>query len=623
MNNPSLPPGDDDEELVQLDDDAVGRGLRNSVIAVVVLAVLGGGAFFVLRSKPAPAKAQVTRLAAPVAPDRPVAKVPDARFTDITASAGITFRHENGAYGEKLLPETMGGGVAFLDFDGDGATDLLFVNSTQWPGKLAPGAKPATAALYKNDGRGKFTDVTAGSGLDVPLYGMGVATGDHDNDGRPDLLITTVGGARLFHNDGGGKFTDVTAAAGVGGDAKDWSTAAAFFDMDNDGDLDLYVASYVRWSPEIDAQVGYKIDGTHRAYGPPMNFQGAFPHLYRNDGGGKFTDISSAAGVQVKNPGTGVPIAKTLGVAVIDVDGDGWLDLAVANDTVQNLMFRNRRDGTFEEIGALSGFAFDNYGNTRGAMGIDACRFTQDGKIGFAIGNFANEMTALCVAQPSPAGGGSGHPLFSDESLSWGIGGPSRDPLKFGIFFFDYDLDGRADLLSINGHLEEEISKVQHGQRYRQPAQLFWNAGDAGFVTATPAQTGPDLFKPAVGRGSAYADIDGDGDLDIIATQVAGPPMLLRNDRPLGNHHVRLKLVGTRSNRDALGATVKITAGGRSQWREVMSSKSYLSASELPVTFGLGTIDKVESVEILWPGGTKQTLTHVAIDTLTVVEQPK
>ena len=352
-----------------------------------------------------------------------------------------------------------------------------------------------------------------------------------------------------------------------------------------------------------------------------MNFQGAFPHLYRNDGGGKFTDLSAAAGVQVKNPSTGVPLAKTLGVAVMDVDGDGWLDLAVANDTVQNLMFRNKHDGTFEEVGALSGFAFDSYGNTRGAMGIDACRFTKDGKIGFAIGNFANEMTALCVAQPVP--GGSTHPLFADESLAWGIGGPSRDPLKFGIFFFDYDLDGRADLLSANGHLEEEISKIQHGQRYQQPAQLFWNAGDAGFAAAAAEHAGPDLFRPIVGRGSAYADLDGDGDLDVVFTQVAGPPMLLRNDQSLGNHFVRLKLVGTKSNRDALGASVKLTVNGQPQWREVMTTKSYLSASELPVTFGLGKSAKVDAVEITWPGGTKQTLADVPVDKLTVVEQPR
>ena len=620
MNNPDQRP-DDHDELVQADDAAVGRGFRYSLLALVALAALAAGAYLVLRPKPVAPKTQVTQLAAPVAADRPVAQVPTAKFTDITGAAGITFRHENGAYGEKLLPETMGGGVAFLDYDGDGAPDLLFVNSTQWPGKLPPGAKPATAALYHNDGHGKFTEVTAGSGLDVPLYGMGVATGDYDNDGRPDVLITTVGGARLFHNEGLGKFTDVTVAAGVAGDPKDWSTAAIFFDLDNDGDLDLYVASYVRWSPEIDAQVGYKIDGTHRAYGPPMNFQGAFPHLYRNDGHGKFTDISAASGVQVKNSSTGVPVAKTLGVAVMDVDGDGWLDLAVANDTVQNLMFRNRHDGTFEEIGALSGFAFDSYGNTRGAMGIDACRFTKDGKIGFAIGNFANEMTALCVAQPAP--GGSAHPLFADESLSWGIGGPSRDPLKFGIFFFDYDLDGRADLLSVNGHLEEEISKIQHGQKYQQPAQLFWNAGDAGFAIAGAEQAGSDLFKAIVGRGSAYADIDGDGDLDVVFTQIAGPPVLLRNDQSLGHHFVRLKLVGAKANHDALGASVKLTANSQPQWREVMTSKSYLSASELPVTFGLGKSDRVDSIEITWPGGMKQTLGSVPIDQLTLVEQPR
>ncbi|HTH49569.1 MAG TPA: CRTAC1 family protein [Candidatus Limnocylindria bacterium] len=620
MKNSDQRPEDQDE-LVQPDDAAVGRGFRNSAFVLAVFVTLGTSLFLMFRPKPVAPKIQVTKLAAPVTADRPVAQAPVAKFTDITVSSGVAFRQENGAYGDRLLPETMGGGVAFLDFDGDGASDLLFINSTQWPGRLAPGGRAATAALYHNDGHGNFTDVTVGSGLDVPLYGMGVATGDYDNDGRPDVLITMVGGARLFHNEGGGRFTDMTAMAGVGGDAKDWSTAAVFFDLDNDGDLDLYVANYIRWSPEIDAQVGYKIDGTHRAYGPPMNFQGAFPHLYRNDGHGKFTEISAAAGVQVKNPSTGVPIAKTLGVAVMDIDGDGWLDLAVANDTVQNLMFRNRHDGTFEEIGALSGFAFDSYGNTRGAMGIDACRFTKDGKIGFAIGNFANEMTALCVAQSTP--GGNGHPLFADESLSWGIGGPSRDPLKFGIFFFDYDLDGRADLLSVNGHLEEEISKIQHGQKYQQPAQLFWNAGDAGFAVVGAEHAGADLFQPIVGRGSATADIDGDGDLDVVFTQVAGLPLLLRNDQALGNHFVRLKLVGTVSNRDGLGASVKLTVNGQSQWREVATAKSYLSASELPVTFGLGKADKVDAIEITWPGGAKQTLASVPLDRLTVIEQPR
>ncbi|MBN8248122.1 MAG: CRTAC1 family protein [Verrucomicrobia bacterium] len=620
MKTPDPRP-DDSEELVYADDATVGRAFRISLILLVVLVVVGAGAYIWLRPKKAAPKAQVTPLAAPVAAARPVEPAPQVPFADITAPAGITFRHANGAFGEKLLPETMGSGVAFFDADGDGDSDLLFVNATDWPGRPGSGAKPPTSALYRNEGGGRFTDITAGSGLDVPLYGMGAATGDYDNDGRTDVLLTTVGGARLFHNEGGGKFRDVTAAAGVGGDPRDWSTAAAFFDLDNDGDLDLFVGNYVQWSRDIDAQVGYKIDGTQRAYGPPMNFRGAFPRLYRNEGGGRFTDISAASGVQVKNPSTGVPMAKTLGVAPMDVDGDGWMDLAVANDTVQNLMFRNRHDGTFEEVGALSGFAFDSYGNVRGAMGIDGCRFTKDGKIGFAIGNFANEMTALCVAQDTP--GGTAHPLFSDEAIAWGIGGPSRDPLKFGIFFFDYDLDGRPDLLSVNGHLEEAIGKIQNGQQYQQPAQLFWNAGDAGFTPVTAGQSGPDLFRPIVGRGSAYADVDGDGDLDAVFSQVAGAPLLLRNDQALGNHFVRLKLVGTRSNRDAVGARIKLTAGGQTQWRDVASTRSYLSASELPVTFGLGKADRVESVEILWPSGVRQILTDVPVDRLTVIEEPK
>lgn len=603
------------------DDAVVGRAFRFSAVALVVLLVLGVVGYRILKPRKVAPETRVTRLAAPVTAEKPAAPVPTAEFTDITASAGIDFRHENGAYGEKLLPETMGSGVAFLDFDSDGDSDLLLVNSTSWPGHSTSGSKPSTAGLYRNDGPGKFTNVTAGSGLDVPLYGMGVTTGDYDNDGRSDVFISTVGGGRLFHNEGKGKFVDVTETAGVGGDPKDWSTAATFFDLDNDGDLDLFVGNYVRWSRDIDAQVGYKIDGTHRAYGPPMNFEGAFPRLYRNDGGGKFTDISAASGVQAKNSSTGLPMSKTLGVSAMDVDGDGWMDLAVANDTVQNLMFRNRHDGTFEEVGALSGFAFDSYGNVRGAMGIDACRFTKDGKIGFAIGNFANEMTALCVAQDTPGGGS--HPLFADEAIAWGIGGPSRDPLKFGIFFFDYDLDGRPDLLSANGHLEEEIGKIQNGQRYQQPAQLFWNAGDSGFTAVQPDKAGSDLFRPLVGRGSAYADVDGDGDLDVVFTQTGGAPLLLRNDQSLGNHFVRFKLVGTQSNRDALGARVKLTAGGQSQWRDVTATRSYLSASELPVTFGLGAASKVDQVEITWPGGKKQTLTDVPVDRLTVVEEPK
>jgi hypothetical protein len=617
MKQANPPPPEEQEELVQQDDAAISRGLRISLVGLVVLAALGGGAFALLKPKKSAGPVKVTQVSAPeAAPTNAVARVPAIRFTDVTAAAGISFRHQNGAYGDKLLPETMGSGVAFADLDGDGAPELLFVNSTQWPGKLPAGTKAATSTLYRNDGKGHFTEATAGSGLDVPLYGMGVALGDYDGDGRTDVFISSVGGGHLFHNEGSLKFREVTASAGVAGDPKDWSTASAFFDLDNDGDLDLFVGNYVRWSPVIDRDVGYTLVGVGRAYGPPMNFQGAFPHLYRNDGDGKFTDISGTSGVQVKNTSTGVPLAKTLGVAPFDYNGDGWMDLVIANDTTQNLLLENQRNGTFKEVGALAGVAFDSYGNTRGAMGVDTARFTREGKAAIGIGNFANEMTAFYVAQ----GDGT---LFTDEAISWGIGPASRLLLKFGFFFFDYDLDGRSDVLTCNGHLEEEITKVQASQSYRQPAQLFWNAGDSGLINVTAQQSGSDLFKPAVGRGSAFADMDGDGDLDVVMTEVGGSPMLLRNDQAIGNHHVRFKLVGAKSNRDAIGAWVKVTAGGESQWRQVMPAKSYLSASEFEVTFGLGPNTKIDAAEVIWPSGAKQIIADMGIDRRNVVQESR
>lgn len=618
MNSrPQSPPPEHDEELVQTDDRVIGRAVRYSVLVLVLVALVGGGAFWWLRRPAAKGPERKTAIAAPQAAGRPKAEVPAAKFTDVTAASGIRFAHFSGAEGEKLLPETMGGGVAFLDFDNDGDQDLFFVNGAPWPWAKNPPAKKPTHSLFRNEGGGKFTDVTAGSGLDVTSYGMGAACGDFDNDGLTDILISNVGRNLLFRNLGGGKFQDVTAAAGVGGDDKEWSSAGAFFDYDRDGDLDLYVASYVRWSRDIDFEVGFKLDGVNRAYGPPMNFQGAFPYLYRNDGGGKFTDVTAAAGVQVKNPASGVPAAKSLGLAPVDVNDDGWMDLIVANDTVQNFLFTNRHDGTFAEAGALAGVAFDSYGNTRGAMGIDTARHRNDAALGVGIGNFANEMTALYVSQ---AGGG-----FADEAIPEGIGPASRLPLKFGLLFLDYDLDGWPDLLTANGHLEEEITKIQQSQSYRQPAQLFWNAGagPGGFLAVGPDKAGGDLFKPLVGRGSAYADMDGDGDLDVVIVQADGPPLLLRNDQSLGHNWVRLKLQGTKSNRDAIGAWAEVKSGGVTQRKQVMPTKSYLSQSELPLTFGLGNADKIESVTIHWPDGTKQAVQpeKVAINRQTQVVQ--
>ena len=600
------------------DDARIGRVFRWSAAVWTALAILVAGGIWWINRSSEPRPVRQTSLTAPEASTSAQAEVPVARFTDVTASSGITFSHFNGAYGEKLLPETMGGGVAFFDFDGDGDQDLLFVNGTHWPSKIgAPGEIPPTAALYRNDGHGRFDDVTRGSGLDVSMFGMGVAVGDYDNNGLVDVFITGVNESRLFHNGGGGKFTDVTARAGVAGATNDWSTSAAWIDYDNDGDLDLFVCHYVRWSKAIDLEVGYKIDGITRAYGPPMNFEGTMPSLFRNEGGGKFVDVSAASGIQVKNPSTGRPMAKSLAVAPVDVDNDGWIDIVVANDTVQNFLFRNRRDGTFEEIGSRSGIAFDAYGMARGAMGIDAARFRNDEALGIAIGNFANEMNALYVSQRDAL-------LFADEAITEGVGPASRLLLKFGLFFFDYDLDGRQDVLTANGHLEEEIQKFQQSQRYRQPAQLFWNRGaspGAGFVPVPEEKSGSDLLKPIVGRGSAFADMDGDGDLDVVLTQIGAPPLLLRNDQVLKHSWLRFQLIGLKSNRDGIGAWVKIRTGNQVLSRQVMPAKSYLSQSELPVTVGLGAAARVDEVTVVWPGKQAQKVTDWRLNGLTVVRQ--
>lgn len=619
------------EELAHHDDAVIGRAFRWSFFLIAIIAMIAIAFVLVLKRKPAQAATKMTQVTAPVTRNTSHIAVPRARFTDVTQNAGIDFVHSNGAMGDKLLPETMGGGVAFFDFDNDGDQDLLFVNSTFWPDRIPAGQPLPTTALYKNAGHGRFEDVTAGSGIDVSFYGMGAAIGDFDNDGFPDVFISAVGENRLFKNLGDGKFADVTDSAGVAGAAREWSTACAWIDYDNDGDLDLLVANYVRWSKAIDLEVGYTLVGVGRAYGPPMNFEGTFPYLYRNDGNGRFTDVSERSGIQVRNPVSGVPAAKSLGVAPVDLDSDGWIDLVVANDTVQNYVFLNQRDGTFTEKGALSGIAFDSYGNTRGAMGIDAGYFRNDRSLGIAIGNFANEMTALYVAQLEPEQTAAATPVnlpaFTDEAITEGIGPASRLPLKFGIFFFDYDLDGRLDLLSANGHLEEEISKVQQSQEYAQPAQLFWNSGPAqatSFVPVTAENAGSDLFKPIVGRGSAYGDIDNDGDLDVILTQLAGRPVLLRNDQELNHHWVRVQLIGKQNNRSAIGALVKLRIGTETLTRQVMPTRSYLSQSELPVTFGLGKADRVDELQIIWPGNKTQLVPvdSIRLDGLTIVEEP-
>ncbi len=495
------------------------------------------------------AKSEPTVLLKPIAPALPakvhVETLPAVKFVDVTKESGIHFQHVNGATGEKLLPETMGSGVAFFDYDNDGDPDLLFVNSDHWPDKVEAGKARPTQALYRNDGKGHFEDVTREAGLAQTYFGMGVAVGDYDNDGDSDVYITALGGGHLYRNDKG-KFTDVTKEANAGA-SDGWLTSAAFFDMENDGDLDLFVCCYIGWKAETDRDQNFQLTGTGkgRAYGPPTAFNGAFCTLLRNDGG-KFVDVSEESGVHVRTPDLKVPVAKALGVAPFDVDGDGLVDLAVANDTVPNFLFHNLGKGKFEEIGIISGVAVDSFGTARGAMGIDWADFRSDGTLGLAIGNFANEMMALYVTDDPKT------LVFADLANVFGLGAPTQPPLKFGLFFFDYDLDGRPDLLSTNGHLENDIAKVQASETYAQSAQLFWNTGrkGPGMYALVGAETaGPDLFAPIVGRGSAYADIDGDGDLDVVLTANGGPAKLFRNEGGNTNHWLRLKLSGSTSNR--------------------------------------------------------------------------
>jgi hypothetical protein len=559
--------------------------------------------------------------------DRPA--FPDVRFVDVTDSAGIRFRHVSGAAGRKLLPETMGAGVAVLDFDRDGWPDLFFVNSRPWPGHA--GERP-TQALYRNRGDGTFEDVTAAAGLDVVLYGQGVAVGDYDNDGWPDLYITALGGGKLFRNVGGKRFEDVTAAAGLPFEplpdvsADDfhrwekpipWPSSATFLDYDGDGRLDLFVCSYVTWSPAHDLGVNAVLPGGRRAYVPPTQFPGAHCQLFRNVDGTRFEDVSAAAGVQVSDPvGRGhapEPIGKALGVVACDPDGDGWPDLIVANDTVRNFFFHNvpSPDGgrRFREIGLTANVAYAD-GRPRGGMGIDYAE-VRPGNPAAVIANFTNEPnTLLTLTSPRPL-------LFRDTAMTEGLAGPSRWPMKFGAFFFDYDLDGRNDLLTCNGHLEPDIATTQPLQSHPQPAQLYWNVGRDGqlFELVTEEAAGGDLFRPLVGRGCAYLDFDGDGDLDVVLTGNDGRARLLRNDNRTGNNWLRLELEGdgVRSNRSALGAEVTVETGGETRRWTISGARGYLSQSELAITVGLGRATKADQVTVRWPGkdGGTQTWTDL------------
>ncbi|MBI1761356.1 MAG: CRTAC1 family protein [Acidobacteria bacterium] len=567
-------------------------------------------------STPLPASTVATPAQAEAAPSvspSPVglpplpAKFADVTFSDVTGQAGIKFRHNNGAYGKKYLPETMGAGGAWLDYDNDGWPDVLLINGMDFPDAPPQAKKPrrSVLALYHNNQNGTFTDVAAAAGLAKPMYGMGAAIGDYDNDGNVDIFVTALGQNYLFRNLGGGKFADVTAKLGLDKE-KEFSTSAAWFDYDKDGKLDLFVCNYVDWQLEKD--LNCSLDGTNKSYCTPESYKGQPSRLYRNTGG-KFEDVSEKAGIFD-------PTSKAMGVAITDYNKDGWPDVFVSNDTQPNKLYKNNGNGTFSETAVTAGIAFSDEGKARAGMGVDFADYDGSGFPSVIIGNFSNEMLAV-YHNEGKAG------LFIDESPSSNIGQATLLSLTFGLFFFDYDLDGKPDIFLANGHVADDINAVQPKITYAMAPKLFHNDGKRKF-TETTRKAGKPFVRPIVARGAAYADYDNDGDLDVLVTTNGGPAYLLRNEGGNQQRFVRFKTSGDKANRDGIGSKITVFAGdGSKQWQVVHSGSSYCSQSELTLTFGLGRNDKIDHVEIEWPNNTVEVLKNVAINQLHMLKEGK